>query len=167
MVQVIKKVLSKEQVQQLLEYHRKDDERTDDRPNVRSKHPRWDADSWPQQCIQAALDRALGEYTVEEVIILESRMGFKIHVDTSDGSEDLFRTCLFPLSVNGFGHTVFFDAYWDGPSRRFESRFDPFRYELPGHTGEMVTIPDLRILNDQLINSPESVTEFDVMNNYS
>jgi hypothetical protein len=41
----------------LLDYLAQDDHRTDARPDVRSKHPRWNESGWPQHIIESAMTR--------------------------------------------------------------------------------------------------------------
>lgn len=48
MVIVKEKVFNVFQIAELLAYHFTDDDRSDNRDTVRSKHPRWSVDTWPQ-----------------------------------------------------------------------------------------------------------------------
>jgi hypothetical protein len=123
MVKTIKNLLNTAEIQELLAYHNTNDDRTDDRPgDVRSKHPRWNIDTWPQHIVQKCLDHVLdSEYEVEEVLFLDSITKFGLHVDTADGGDDIYKTVIIPILVDGDGHTVFFDNYWHGPSVKFHA----------------------------------------------
>lgn len=137
MVNTIKNLLSPQEINQLLAYHNIDDERTDHRPNdVRSKHPRWDLDSWPQDIVERCLRHALDtEYDIEEVLFLESITKFGLHVDTADGNSNIYKTIIIPLLIDGRGHTVFFDNYWYGASSKFHKDTEQTNKHINGPLG--------------------------------
>ena len=112
-MQYFENVLSNEDLIGLNEYEMIHDERTDARPDVVSKHPRWDVYEWPQHIVKKALDRCLDyEYEVEEVIFNRSKISFRLHADS--GKDERARrghAVLIPLYTDGPSHTVFFDNY--------------------------------------------------------
>jgi hypothetical protein len=158
-------LLTQEEIQELLSYHYLVDERIDARPDVVSKHPRWDIDTWPQHIVESVLNQVLDyNYTVEEVIFNQSRISFRIHADSGDGnSETLGHAVLIPLLVNGPSATVFFDNYWHGASTKFSKiLIKDFEYNLIGKNGQWVYIEDLRTLLNQCLYDPDSVEYFDI-----
>lgn len=167
MVNIFENVLSPEDIQTLIAYSYLDDDRTDSRPDVRSKHPRWDIDCWPQIIIQSLLDKILDRpYSVEDILFLEHRMpgqSPKLHVDSGNGNSNLYNAILIPLSTNGFAGTVFFSNYWFGARTRFScNEVNPFCYPLQSRTGTIVMVEDIRELYKQCREDPTSVTDFEV-----
>jgi hypothetical protein len=149
MAKVIHNLVSPQQIHELLDYMSVRDHRSDVRPDVVSKHPRWHQDQWPQHTVQEVLDQVLPyDYRVEEVVFNESRISFRLHADSGDGDLDrLGHAVLIPLLVQGQGATVFFDNHWHGASTKF-SRVEilPFEYDIPTVSGEVYHVPDLRQL---------------------
>lgn len=166
MVTVYPDILAVSDIQQLLNYLQLDDDRTDHRPDVRSKHPRWHQDPWPQHIVQKVLDRVLDyAYQVEETVFNESRIAFRLHADSGDGSDACINAhaVLIPLLVQGPSHTVFFQNHWRQASTKFSRvAIADFEYTLPGRGGTWVSVPDLRILLHQCEQDPDSVTDFAV-----
>lgn len=160
-VKLYKNRFSTETITALLYYQSIRDERSDHRPDVTSKHPRWDIDSWPQPPVKTILDQVLDyEYLVEEIVINQSRISFRIHADSGDG-QDLGHSVLIPLSATGPSSTVFFDNYWLGSSTKFTRQpFNPFEYQLKNIVGQWSTVPDLRDLLAKCRHDPFSVTDF-------
>lgn len=149
MAHTVKDLLTPKDIQCLLQYMWINDDRTDQRPDVRSKHPRWRIDNWPQHIVEYVLDTVLDyPYIVEEVIFNESIISFRLHVDSGNGDVDrLGDAVLIPLLVEGAGTTVFFDNYWHGVSTRFSrTPILPFEYTIPGIDGHSYYTPDLREL---------------------
>ena len=170
MVQEFKNLLGPEEIQQLLDYHYVDDDRTDARPDVRSKHPRWDQDVWPQHVIKRCLDAVLDEpYVVEEVVCNEQKTtALRIHADSSDGNQnELYKAVLIPLAFEGSSHTVFFNNYWFEKTSKF-SRDDisPFRYNLVGKHQIIHEVADIRELLKLCYSDPTSVIDFEVDRNF-
>jgi len=170
MVQKIKNLLSADDVQQLLTYYSIDDDRTDDRPDVRSKHPRWDQDSWPQHIVKKCLDSILPDpYIVEEVIFNESKTtAFRLHVDSGNGNASkMYKAVLIPLLIERDSHTVFFNNFWPGTSTKF-SRDDisPFRYNLVNKYQQVCEVADIRTLLEDCQSRPEVVQDFDVTDDF-
>lgn len=162
MAEVREKVLNQEEIECLLDYMKINDDRTDQRPDVRSKHPRWDIDNWPQHIVKKALDLVISyPYAVEEVVFNESIISFRIHADSGDGDlSRLGHSILIPLMVEGEGSTVFFDNYWHGPSTRFSrTPVLPFEYNIPDTQGNIYYTPDLRKLLEivESGNTPEQL----------
>jgi len=162
-------VLSSENIIELNEYEMVNDDRTDARPDVVSKHPRWDVDEWPQHVVKKALDSCIEyEYEVEEVIFNRSKISFRLHADSGD-TERARRghAVLIPLYTDGPSHTIFFDNYWYGDSTKFsKEEILPFEYRLPNKQGEWQYVPDIRVLLETCIESPEIVENFDVNDDF-
>ena len=154
----------------LLQYLATDDHRTDDRPDVRSKHPRWDEPGWPQQIIADAMERVLGPgYVAEEVTFRQDRIGLKLHTD--DGSPAGFdgtvgKTFMLLLDAEPCAETVFFANYlteWHRWGAFFTKReWNPYQYTLFGRNGAAKEVTDIRELLYQCETNPESVQDFEV-----
>jgi len=168
-MQVIKNILGTESIQELLAYNHIEDNRTDARPDVTSKHPRWDIDEWPQHIVEYILNKVLDyDYEVEEVIFNTSKISFRIHADSGHSDQDRKgHAVLIPLEVNGPSHTVFFDNYWNFDSTKF-SKVDisPFQYKLPNKHGKWIVIQDIRELLQAAENKPETITEFEITTDF-
>ena len=122
MITVQKNLLNDSELTTLLAYHYKEDERTDTRATVRSKHPRWDIDKWPQDIIEPLID---DKSTVEEVIFNESTISFQIHVDSGYKNPLVNKGIIIPLKCDR-GSTVFFDNYWYKDASKFVRSEDPY-----------------------------------------
>jgi hypothetical protein len=158
-------LLTADQIDELLTYHRQVDDRTDSRPDVTSKHPRWDVDTWPQHLIKCVLDQVLDyNYSVEEVIFNQSRISFRLHADSGEGNtRTLGHAVIIPLHIDGPSATVFFDNYWHGSSTKFSKvLIQDYEYDLLNHRGQLIRVPDLRSLLEQCLKSPTSVDNFEV-----
>jgi hypothetical protein len=173
MAQQIKNVLTAEEIKVLLDYLKIDDDRTDQRPDIRSKHPRWNIDVWPQSIIQSVLDKLTARsYVVDDVTFHDSKIGLKPHTDygSVNGVDGL--TCLFTLHAEPVSQTVYFKNVWtlntDPTTGAFFTRvpWTPYSYKLENKHGEMTNVTDLRELLTQCIESPDTVTEFDVDDNF-
>lgn len=162
-MKVVKNLLTESEIAKLLEYHSIVDDRTDSRPDVISKHPRWDIDDWPQDIVRRILDNALDDpYIVDEVIFNQSKISFRLHVDSGHSVEQKNGwAILVPLKVTGIAHTVFFDNFWEGPSTKFSKRkILPFEYQLQDKNGEWQYVSDVRDLRQQILDG--GVTDFKV-----
>jgi hypothetical protein len=168
MVEVLENIVTLEQIKELRAYMDTTDHTTDVRPDVRSNCPVWDQDQFPQATIKTILDQALStQYTPETVLFYDSRISFRLHVDSSDGHRDLYKNVLIPLWNDGYAGTVVFDNYWSGPSTRFSrTNASPFRYNLPDRFGKFVWVEDIRVLLEQCQTQPNTVTEFDVTDKF-
>ena len=164
-MEIIENIIDNKELTELLEYNEIYDDRTDARPDVISKHPRWDIDVWPQSIIEKILDDILDyNYEVEEVIFNTSKISFRIHADSGQSSKDRQgHAVLIPLKTEGPSHTVFFDNYWHYNSTKF-SKVDisPYQYKLPNKNNEWVLIEDIRNFLNDLESRPESIKDFDV-----
>lgn len=164
------KLLTADQINELLTYHYQADYRTDSRPDVVSKHPRWNIDAWPQHSVKSVLDQVLNyNYTVEEVIFNQSRISFRLHVDSGNGDEStLGHAVIIPLMTAGPSATAFFDNYWYGPSTKFSQiQIDDFEYELFDSNHQKKYVPDLRKLLTQCQVTPDTVTDFVVTDEFT
>lgn len=166
MVNLYHNLLDDNDIAHLMHYHNTDDDRVDHRPDVRSKHPRWNQDQWPQPIIQKLLDQVLDYvYQVEETVFNDSRIAFRLHADSGDGTDACLdaHAVLIPLLVQGPSHTVFFQNHWRYSSTKFSRvLIEDFEYTLPDREGNWILVPDLRTLLDQCVQDPASVTNFTV-----
>jgi len=111
---ILKNVLSSEDIKKLLDFYHSDDNLKETNENVSSKHPIWNVTDWPQYIIEKTVDSL-----VEEVFYLETWRGiFQVHVDSGYGKLKPSIQYLFPLVSDG-GSTVFFDNYWEGNASKF------------------------------------------------
>jgi hypothetical protein len=168
-MQIFENILSKKKLEELISYNNKKDKRTDARPDVISKHPRWDLDEWPQKIIQKILDQILDyRYNVEEVIFYTFKISFIIHVDSGrTENQRKGHGIIIPLDTIGPATTVFFDNYWHKPSTRFSrEKILPFQYQLPNKHGKWTKIDDLRTLLSEAKNNPERINDFEVTENF-
>lgn len=132
MVNVYKDIITSNEIDSLLEYFRLVDDRTDSRPDVVSKHPRWDKDHWPQDIVKRIIDQVLEEeYLVEEVIFNHSKISFGLHADSGRPGQSIYKAILIPLEVTENSGTAFFDNHWPFPSAKFTRQpFDPLNYTV-------------------------------------
>ena len=162
MIQIFNDRLSIDDVRALLDYFYIEDETVDARPDVRSKHPQWDSE-WPRHIIKNALDDILdSNYHVEEVVLFDTRISYSLHVDSGKSiNSRKGQVIIFPLFVDGIGSTALFDNHWYRDSTRFSKvRIEPFEYNLPNRFKSWTYIKDLRILLDQCFNSPDTINDF-------
>lgn len=163
MIKTYSNIIAQPDVLQLLAYHNKQDDRTDARPDVVSKHPRWDIDIWPQHIIKSILDRVLDyDYEVEEVIFNQSKISFRLHVDSgNDTAARNGQAVLIPLYCQGTSTTVFFNNFWNGTSTKFSKvELKQFEYNLQNKHGKWQYVPDLRELLSKSLTEPQLLTEF-------
>ena len=101
MVTIYNNIVSDSEIATLLEYFEINDERSETRPDVRSKHPRWNIDSWPQDLVKNIVDRVLDQpWYPDDILFLDSQMqgqGFRLHVDSSNGRPNLYFNVFIPL----------------------------------------------------------------------
>ena len=162
-MKVIKNLLTESEINELLEYHSIVDDRTDSRPDVVSKHPKWDIDIWPQDTVRRILDNVLDDpYIVDEVIFNQSKISFRLHVDSGHSVEEKNGWAIIvPLKVTGVAHTVFFDNFWHGPSTKFSKRqILPFEYQLQNKNNEWQYVEDVRNLRQDILDG--LVTNFNI-----
>jgi hypothetical protein len=160
-MQTYQNIVSKDEIATLLEYHYLVDDRTDARPDVISKHPRWGIDQWPENIVKRVLDQVLDyEYIVEETIFNQSRIAFRLHVDSADNNlNELADAILIPLYTRGPSSTVFFENFWLGPSTKFSRQpIPPYEYNLQDKDGNWHYVEDLRELLKQIDQDPGSIT---------
>jgi hypothetical protein len=152
---------------ELLEYLAQDDDRTDDRPDVRSKHPNWDQPGWPQHIVAGVMDRVLGKkYNIEEVVFRQDKVSLKIHTDYGSPEGYQGKTMIFLLDAQPESQTIFFKNYftvWTRWGAFFhKSSWNRFAYQLTDRDGQLRRVEDLRDFLVQCESSPESVQHFDV-----
>jgi hypothetical protein len=164
MVEIFENVVSLDEIAELLLYMHINDHTTDVRPDVRSNCPQWNRDKFPQMTLEKILNRITTNYVAETVLFYDSRISFRLHVDSADGNVNkLHKNILIPLWTKGYSATVVFDNYWHGPSTRFSrTNASPFRYNLPDKKGKFVWVDDIRDLLQAAKNHPESIKQFDV-----
>lgn len=162
-MKLVKNIISKNEINDLLCYNQTVDDRSDVRPDVVSKHPRWNVDEWPQHIIEKILNSVLDyEYEVEEVIFNTSKISFRLHADSGNSNVDRQgHAVLIPLTATGPAHTVFFDNYWHHDSTKFSRvEISPFQYQLPNKNNEWVKIQDIRDFLTTLKYNPNTITDF-------
>ena len=164
---VLQNIITAEERQCLLDYIAKDDERTDARPDVRSKHPQWNEPGWPQDIIESALCRGVGEgFVIDEINFRQDRIGLKPHTDDGPIEGAVGKNMMILLDAKPSAQTVFFKNYWPNNPRygAFFTRtpWSPFSYQLEARDGRWVQVNDLRVLLQQCKTDPKSVIDFDV-----
>lgn len=155
----------------LLDYLKEDDNRTDSRPDVRSKHPIWNRPGWPQHIISDVMDRIIKTpYTIDEVVFRQDKIGLKPHTDYGSLDHTTGKTMLFLLDAQPEAQTVFFKNYFT----RYEkwgafftkTPWNRYQYPLVDNQGKIKIIKDLRDLLSQCESSPDSVTDFKVTDSF-
>ena len=164
MIHIFNNIVSQSEIQTLLDYYNIDDNRTEIRPDVRSKHPRWGVDPWCEELVRDILNRVLDEpWFPEDTLFLDSHMqgqGFRLHVDSGKEDSKLYRNVLIPIFKDGDAATMIFDNHWYGTSTRFsKTPISPFTYPLESING-IVTVNDIRVLLEDCKNNPKKVTDF-------
>jgi hypothetical protein len=155
----------------LLDYLATDDHRTDSRPDVRSKHPRWDEADWPKHILESAMTRVLGpDYVVEEVTFRQDRIGLKLHTDDGNPPGAVGKTFMLLLDAEPRAETVFFKNYWLQHHRwgAFFTReaWNPYQYQLSARNGELIKIADLRDLLRACEQDASAIDQFDVTDQF-
>ena len=159
------KVLSHQDCQVLIDYLKTPGDRYDARPDVVSKHPLWNLSEWPQHIVKNALDKILKpNYMVDDIVLMESKIAFKPHCDWIGHD-----TVIMALDAYPVAHTVFFNNRI--PTRPVANHpaayvtktpWSPYQYELPDKNGNLVKINDIRHLYNQAKESPHTLTNFDI-----
>lgn len=167
MPELINNIITDQEREVLLNYLATEDDRSDVRPDVTSKHPRWDIDNWPQHIIADALKKVFPNgYKVTEVTCQDTKIGLKPHTDNGSVDGKLGKTVMFLLDADPVAHTVFFKNYWTGWRHTgaffTKQKWSPYQYKLPGKDGNLIYVEDLRDLLEQCKTNPKSVVEFDV-----
>lgn len=149
-VDIFNDVVSSQEREILLDYinNEEDSESIDQRPDVRTKIPDIVRGKWPKEIVKSILDRALNNYDLEQLFFYDSKISFRVHVDSGDGDQEkLHKNVLIPLYSDGISSTVVFKNKWYGPSTRFNKEGgSPFTYSLLTKTGEFIEVPDIREL---------------------
>lgn len=142
---VINNVISSNNCEQICNWLEEKDQYLDVRPDVTSKSPDFNSNNWPKSLITDALNRVLDKkYKVESVIFYKAKGAFRLHVDSANGEDNLYKVIIIPLKLDGPSSTVVFDNNWYGPSGKFSKQEIPqFEYTLD--LGEQkIYIPDMR-----------------------
>jgi hypothetical protein len=123
MAKVYKDVVSPEDIVSLKNYFDQEDDRSDHRPTMSSKHPRWNIDQWPQQTVTNIINKLVDfNWAVDELVMFHQRSyNQKVHTDSHREwpSDWLGPAFLFPLEFTPRASTVFFDNYWAGTTGKF------------------------------------------------
>lgn len=151
----------------LLEYLAQDDDRTDARPDVRSKHPNWDQPGWPQHVVAGVMDRVLGKkYRIEEVVFRQDQVSLKLHTDYGSPEGYQGKTMMFLLDAQPESQTIFFKNYftvWTRWGAFFtKTPWNRFAYSLADKSGTLRRVDDLRDFLAQCESAPESIQHFEV-----
>jgi len=167
MSQQIKNALTNSEINILLDYLKIDDHRTDQRPDVRSKHPRWGIDQWPENIIKKVLDKiTTRKYIVEDITFHDSKIALKTHTDYGSLAETIGMTCLFTLHAEPVAHTIYFKNKFlmnSNPTTGVvftRTPWTPYSYSLENKYGKIINVSDLRELLAQCISDPNAVTDF-------
>ena len=171
-LQIHKNIVDQETIDQLVHFFYTDKEGLDIRPDNISKNIDWSQDTWIKQTVKKILDQVLDqEYDLEYWMGMyrgDFRKGdtyFPIHADTGMGKDNqaIYKNILIPLELPkepGIVGTVFFDNYWTGPMSKFSKKPSyECGYDLPNRHGGKTFVEDLRILREQVINNPDSITD--------
>ncbi len=166
-VRVFDDVIDSNDVRTLIEYLDLDDDRVDHRHDFRSKHPRWNVDTWPQHIIEGVLKKTIGnDYKIFETDFMRARIPLKMHVDAVANSfESLGWAAMICLGSQPKGYTVFFDNYWRGHGRNAHFTRQPwsqYSQKFMGRQGNWVEIADIRDFLTVCETSPESVQDIDI-----
>lgn len=126
MVTVYKNQLTSDAVRKLIDYLDCEDSRSDIRPGISSKHPRWDIDDWPQNIVSECIDTLIDyQWAVDELVIFSTyNHAQSPHVDSHREwpASMLGPAFLFPLEFSPRASTVFFDNYWTGTTAKFSKQ---------------------------------------------
>lgn len=159
-MRIFNNIITDTDVNELLEYFYKVDDRCDVRPDVVSKHPRWNTDVWPQHIIENVLNNVLDyEYEVDDITFFDSKISYRLHVDSGYTDKDKKgHNILLPLYIEGDSHTILFDNYWYGDATKFSKRkILQFEYNLLDKNGNWKYVPDVRVLLDDLTKAEDFI----------
>ena len=110
MAKVYKDVVSPEDIVSLKNYFDQEDDRSDHRPTMSSKHPRWNIDQWPQQTVTKIINKLVDfNWAVDELVMFHQRSyNQKVHIDSHREwpSDWLGPAFLFPLEFTSFYQIV-------------------------------------------------------------
>jgi hypothetical protein len=142
---IFNSVISDHERRLCLDWFATEDKLTDARPDVVTKKPLWGDTNWPKEPIKKVLDQVLDKpYRVSQLIFHELNSAFRLHVDSANGENDLYKIIIIPLKLDGPSSTVIFDNHWYGPSGRFSKKVIPqYEYTLEVN-GVKEYIPDMR-----------------------
>ena len=170
MLQVHDNVLSALEIKHLIDWFDQEDGLADDRLDVRSKAlVDWQQSTPEIQLLTKVLDTVLDkDYDVEVALFYGSRISFRLHTDSGEGDgKPLYKNVLIPLQFEGNATTVLFDNHYHGRHARFGRQpLSPFWYSLPNKLGQLEEVADVRTLLDQCRTDPESVTNFEVTEDF-
>jgi len=168
---IIENIFTEDERKILCDYINIEDERSDIRPDVISKHPRWDTDEWPQDIIARGLAKVFPKgYKVTEVTFQDSKNALKLHSDNASEQGTVGKTVMFLLDAEPVAHTVFFDNYNTSNTGFGETftkqKWSPYQYKLPNIRGELTYVEDLRTLLSQCKSDPKTVEDFEVTDEF-
>jgi len=136
MVQTFENLLTKDEIQTLLDFWFQDDENVNSevvskygetvKPDMRTKTTNWNQDNWPRDIVKRVVDQVLGEdYETDCILFFEAgHGGLQLHTDANvNDTAKSYRNVSIPLLVEGGeAKTVFFDNYWLGPKANFAQK---------------------------------------------
>jgi len=171
MAMLIENIITENERKTLCEYLATEDERSDVRPDVTSKHPRWDIDKWPQDIVERGMEKIFPKgYEISEILFWDTKIGLKPHTDNVSKTGTIGKTVLLLLDMEPTAHTLFFDnySYEPTPYGQFFTRqkYSPYQYKLPNKEGKLIVVEDLRDLLIQCKENPQSVADFHVDENF-
>lgn len=165
-----KNILTEQDTKTLLEYFAIDDDKTDSRPDVRSKHPDWEDTEWPKSIIAGCLNKIFPNgFRVEDISLRQDRIGLKPHTDFGSLPGTKGKTVLLLLTAEPEAHTIFFNNYWPDSEPEgafFTKKWNPYTYKLENKTGDLVQVEDLRDFLTQCKEQPDTIEDFEITNNF-
>lgn len=159
MIKVHSSVVGQREIQQLLDFFAEHDEWIDDRGDVVSKNFNWK--TLPEHIvitIVAILNKSVGNFDMhpeDAILFYDSKLSFRLHVDAKNyKSPRIGKNVLIPLYTDGPCTTIVFDNHWHNGSTRFnKTQQSVFEYKLLNYNNEFVTVPDIRIVRDNFVNT--------------
>jgi hypothetical protein len=178
-LKIHRNIVDQATIKELVDFFYTDKSGLDVRPDNISKNIDWSKDGWDKLTVKRILDQILEPgYELEYWMGMyraDFRKGdtyFPIHADTGGGKakQAIYKNILIPLELPkepGLVGTVFFDNYWHGPMSKFSKQpHYECGYDLPNRHGGKTFVEDLRVLKEQAVNDPASVTDWVVDNEF-
>jgi hypothetical protein len=178
-LKIHRNIIDQETIKELVDFFYTDKSGLDVRPDNISKNIDWSKDGWDKSTVKKILDQILEPgYELEYWMGMyraDFRKGdtyFPIHADTGAGKEKqaIYKNILIPLELPkepGLVGTMFFDNYWHGPMSKFSKQpHYECGYDLPNQHGGKTFVEDLRVLKEQAVNDPASITDWAIDNEF-
>ena len=151
-VQVFENLLNESDRVELIDYLEKNNEDSDIRTNVTTKHPKLETNDWPKKILTRICEQVLDSgWSFENVYFCKTNISWPIHTDSGAGDQNkIGKNILIPLEwYGGDASTIVFKNRWQGPKARFmkdkTSRYSEF---LTKKDGTVVQVEDIRYVED-------------------